>query len=129
MPVEDETANDRFDVVFVDERTAVEDTGINVIILVMTDYLGLVVQGDLGVRDNKSRQKSVRSATITTADAADTHTNGSGRCFEGTVVITVNSEACRVPTGTGQLVELQAGDEVIIFILDIFDVRIAIEGK
>ena len=55
--------------------------------------------------------------------------DGSGRSFEGTIVITVNSEACRVTTGTGQPVELQPGDEVIIFILDIFGIGIAIEGK
>lgn len=95
----------------------------------MTDYPGLVVQGDLGVRDNKSRQESVRFTAIPATDTADTHMDGSGRCFEGTMVITVNSEACRVAAGTGQLVELQPGDEVIIFILDIFGIGIAIEGK
>ena len=97
--------------------------------LVMTDYPGLVVQGDLGVRDNKSRQEGVRFAAVTATDTADTHMDGGGRCFEGTMVITVNSEACRVTTGTGQPVELQPGDEVIIFILDIFGIGIAIEGK
>lgn len=80
----------------------------------MTNYLGLIGQRNLGVRDNESRHESVGFAADTAANAADTHTDGTRKDFKSAVIISMNRETGRVSAGAGKLLKLECGDEVII---------------
>lgn len=50
------------------------------------------------------------------------------RLFWGAGIISVYEKAGRVSTGACELVELEAADEGIIFILNIFSIGVAIES-
>lgn len=126
----DVITDDRPDIVLINGGRAVHKVCKVVLILLITlDDIGLIVQGNLGVRDNEGGQECMSFTADTTADAADTDRDREMEDFKGANVISMDREAGRVPTGTFELEELKIRDKVIIKILDIYSSGIAIEFK
>lgn len=125
----DETAYDRFDAVLVNVRTALQDSGIIAVPLVMAYYLDLIMQWYLRVRDNESRHECMSCATFTATYATNAHTDRMREDLKSAEVISMDGKAGRMSAWAGKLVKLEIGDEVIISILYIYIIGIAIEGK
>ena len=56
----------------------------------------------------------MRMSAAGTNDSTDAKTQNSFRCFNRTVIITVDRKTAGMPTGTGQSVELETGNKIII---------------
>lgn len=79
-----------------------------------TDDIGLVLDGNLGIRHNERRKNCMCFTTAFTSDTADTEFQFTGRGFEKAFIITMNMQTAGMPTGTGELVKLQISDKIII---------------
>lgn len=70
-----------------------------------------------GVGNDNGREKGVGCMAYAAAKAADAQLNETIRSFESALVIAVDREAGGMPTGTCELMELQAGNDVNVNVL------------
>ena len=110
-------AHDGFDIVLIDTGSAVQKGTKDCFIVEMADDASLVGSGDLGIRDNNGGEKSMGPAAFTAAETADAQADESVRGFETAQIITMDRQAGGMPAGTGELVELEGGEDVIIDLL------------
>lgn len=110
-------AHDGFDVVLIDTGDAVQKGTEGCFIVEMSDDVGLVGSGYLGIRDNDGGEKRVGSAAFTAAETADTQADESVGGFETAQIIAVDRKAGGMPAGTSELVELEGRNEVIVNVL------------
>nr|WP_230399286.1 hypothetical protein [Novisyntrophococcus fermenticellae] len=74
-------------------------------LVIVVDAL-LVSKGNLGIRDYGGQKECVGRSALGTSDPADAKADRPLFLFHGTIVVTVNREACGVPAETGQLMKL-----------------------
>lgn len=129
FPVEQIVTDDRTNVVFIYTGTA-SDKGREITgAFPKVCNFGLVRGRGLRIWDDKSRQESVGLAAFTADDTFYTHANRSGRCFKGTVIVSVHRKACRAAAGTCELVKLKACRGRVVNFLNFFRHRVEIWQK
>lgn len=110
-------AHDGFDVVLIDTGNAVQKGTEDCFIVEMADDVSLVGSRYLGIRDNNGGEKRVGSAAFAAAETADAQADESVGGFETAQVIAVDRQAGGMAAGTGELVELEGREDVIIDLL------------
>lgn len=122
-------ADNCFNVILVNGRTALHEGGeIMVPIFQSMDDLNLVRQCHLRIRDNESGHEGMCFVTGAAADAADLQEDRTVKDFKRAEVISMYRKTGRVSTGACELEEVEAVDEAIIFILNIFSIGVVIKS-
>ena len=108
--------------VFIDGRGIFHDAGVVSVILITGNDVYLIRQGNLGIRNQIRREKSMCSTTMAALHTADVEADRPLLIFDISVIVSMDGQACRMTTAAGQLVELKI---IYCFIIGILRNRIA----
>ena len=87
-------ADDGLDIVLINTGNAVQKGMESRLVREKMDDMHLVRSGDLRIRDNEGREKGVCPVAFMAAETADAQADEAVRCFQATLVIAMDRQAC-----------------------------------
>ena len=101
----------------IDGRRPVHDGGVRPAVFHIRDDRCLIGQGDLGVRNNGGRDEGMCPSADGAFDPADAQGKQPDTGLDPACIVAMDLQASGKAAGTGKLVELDVGEQLVIKIL------------